>query len=266
MNPVALHIGPLAIRWYGIFVALGFLSAFIFAGHRARKRGIPTDVVSDLLFWTMVAAILGARALFVIQNWADFSGNLAEIVRIDHGGLVFYGGFFGAILAVILLCRIRKLKLYEIADLLAPVVPLGQVFGRVGCFLNGCCYGHDYEGPLAAHYSLPSPPYAPGSVFSVFPIQLAYSLTNILTVITLVVLEKRFNLKGRLFGLFMIIYGTVRFGLEFARGDYAPADRWGALTPAQGLCLFVIPAGAFLFWFGGSILAAGKDNVPPAVE
>lgn len=258
INPVAINVGPLAIRWYGIFVALGFLGGYILATCRAKKRGVPTEVISDLLFWTMVAGIAGARLFYVIQNWeGQFAGGpWLEVLRVDHGGLVFYGGFFGAIAAVILLAKIKKLNIWTVGDILAPCVPLGQAFGRVGCLLNGCCYGHPHTGGCAMRY-----PLYPAGSFSVFPIQAFYSLANLLLVGFLLGCEKKYHLRGRLFGLFMIGYGVNRFFLEFGRGDYGPDAGIGLLTPAQAVCLIVIPAGAAMMYFGGRFAPALEKEI-----
>lgn len=261
MNPEAFQLGPLTIRWYGIFVAAAFLVGFLFAGRRARKRGISVDSISDLLFWTMVSGIVGARALYVIQEWkGQFAGGpLLEVVRIDHGGLVFFGGFLAGIGAVVLISRIRRLPLFTIGDVMAPVVPLGQAIGRIGCLLNGCCFGHPFQGFCAIRYG---PDSAVGYVqqvkgvtgggavvLPVFPIQAVYSIANLAMVAVLLVVERRFNMRGRLFGLFMILYGSTRFVLEFGRGDYL--HRVGPLTPAQVVCLLVVPLGVLIIWLGG---------------
>lgn len=271
MNPEAFHIGPLTIRWYGIFVALGFLAGFLLASYRARRRGIPVEAMSDLLFWTMLSGILGARALYVAQNWSEFAANPAEIIRIDHGGLVFYGGFAAALLAVVALCRIRKFPLFVVGDILAPVVPLGQAFGRIGCLLNGCCFGRVYDGCCALHYPAASgvghvqsmqglAVQAGQGALPVFPIQALYSIMNLLTVAVLLAAERRCGLRGRLFGLFMALYGGARFFLEFGRGDYL--GRVGGLTPAQIVCLVVVPVGVCLMWAGGRYGGETRELAP----
>ncbi|MDT8390082.1 MAG: prolipoprotein diacylglyceryl transferase [Lentisphaeria bacterium] len=258
INPVAIQVGPLAIRWYGIFVALGFLGGYVLAIHRAKKRGVPAEAVSDVLFWTMAAGVTGARLFYVIQNWEEqFAGGpWLEVLRVDHGGLVFYGGFFGAMAAVTLLVKIKKLNIWTIGDILAPCVPLGQAFGRVGCLLNGCCHGHPCSGAFAMRY-----PLHPAGSFTAFPIQAFYSLSNLSLVAFVLICEKIFGLRGRLFGLFMIGYGLNRFFLEFGRGDYGPDAGIGPFTPAQVLCLIVIPAGVAVMWFGGRSAPAPAKEI-----
>ncbi len=261
MSPEAFHLGPLTIRWYGIAVATGFLAGFALASQRARRRQMPPEVVGDLLLWTMLAAIVGARLLYVLQNWReDFADAPLEIIRIDHGGLVFYGGFAGAILAVLIFCRRRRLPLFEVGDLLAPVVPLGQAFGRLGCLLNGCCFGRPWNGCCAIHYppetGVANVQAAQGllnhgalTALPVFPIQAALSLMNALIVVILLLAERRFRLSGRLFGLFMVLNGGGRFLLEFGRGDYLKPV--AGLTPAQLVCLLLVPLGFGLIFLGG---------------
>ena len=259
MNPVAFHLGPLTIRWYGILVALGFLAAFVFCLKRARERNMSPDRVSDLLLWVMVGGIAGARLSYVFYEWRQFISDPWEILRVDHGGLVFYGGLVGAVVAVLIWGRIRRMNILELGDILAPAVPLGHAVGRVGCFLNGCCFGHPYEGfcsvrylpgSAAAHVQsakdlLESPLAAPHPVF---PIQLVAALTNLLLVAVLLWAEKRFGLRYRLFALYMLLYGVTRVVIEFGRGDYL--ERLGLFTPSQVISLFIVAAGALLWRLG----------------
>ena len=142
MYPTIFKIGDFAIHSYGLMMALGFLCAWHIAAKLQKKSGTIKIDLSNLLFLLMVAGVLGSRVYYVIQFWHEqFAGNLLEIIRIDHGGLVFYGGLICSIATCILYCIVRKVPLVPLGDLLLCVVPLGHAFGRIGCFLNGCCYG-----------------------------------------------------------------------------------------------------------------------------
>ena len=235
MDPIAFHVGQLPIRWYGVFVALGFLAAFYLVQYNARKKGFSKDAAADLVFIAMLGGILGARLFYVVQNWGDYRGNLLEIVRVDHGGLVFYGGFFGALVAVGLACFRKSYSVAEVGDVFAPALPLGHALGRVGCFLNGCCHGKPWSGIAAVHYPQISQP--------VFPIQLVSSAMNLFICVVLLGLSSRLRRRGQLFPIYMLLYATGRFVVEFARGDYAAGQYVGPFTPAQIICLLLLPVG-----------------------
>ncbi|MBU6410318.1 MAG: prolipoprotein diacylglyceryl transferase, partial [Verrucomicrobia bacterium] len=143
MHPIAFHLGPLTIRWYGVMIALAFLFGLWTAMLRARREGIPAEKIGDVVLWIMAGAILGARIVYVTTYWREeFAGQpFIEIFMIQRGGLVYYGGFIGAIVAGFLYLRWKRLPLWRTADVLAPSITLGNVFGRAGCLLNGCCYG-----------------------------------------------------------------------------------------------------------------------------
>jgi len=240
VDPVAFQIGPLTVRWYGICVALGFLAGFGVVHWRAPRKGIPRDVASDVVFWTMVGGILGARLWYVLMNLPDFLGRPLEIIRIDHGGLVFYGGFAGAVAAAALVCRVRHISPTAVADLVAPGLPLGHALGRIGCFLNGCCFGHPWDGAGGVTYAPET-----GALGPLFPIQLVASLMNLVLVGVLLLAEPRLKHPGQLLALYVALYAFARFWVEFGRGDYRL--HVGLLTPGQLVCAVLFPVGAVVF-------------------
>lgn len=272
MNPVAFELGPLDVRWYGIFVALGFFLGFSFVSWLGPKRGIEREDVADFVLWGMLGGLFGARAFYVVQNWSQFAAAPLEMIRIDHGGLVYYGGLFGACLAVIVTCRVKKLPVWTVGDLLVLALPLGHAVGRIGCFLNGCCFGWPYNGPCAVEY-----PPATGvlqvqkaaglaelhahEALAVFPVQLVAALMNLALFGVLLLIAPRLARRGQLVGAYLVLYGVGRFAVEFGRGDYV--QRVGIFTPAQVFCFFVAPAGVALFFaLGkyGDARQAGQDT------
>ena len=130
---------------------------------RARREKISGETIADVTLWIMVGTILGARTVYVATYWQDeFAGQpLTEIFAIWHGGLVFYGGLIGAIIAGAIYLRWKKLPLWKIADVLAPSIALGSVFGRIGCLLNGCCYGRACNLPWAISFPADNPLHPP---------------------------------------------------------------------------------------------------------
>ena len=253
-DPVIFSFGSLAIRWYGVFAAAGMLVFYGLQSLRAKRYGFTAEVVSDLTFVCMLAGIIGARLAYVWRFWTEeFAGRgFFAVFKIWQGGLVFQGGFILAVLAAIVFCRIRKWPLSQVADLVAPALPAGHALARIGCLLNGCCFGRLYYGPLAVIY-----PREGNSVFAIqmqqgilppgatacaptFPVAGLEAIGNLLLCLLLLQLEKKSLCRGRLFLLYVLIYSAMRFGLEIFRGDYLPVPT--GLTPAQDTSLWVLGA------------------------
>jgi phosphatidylglycerol---prolipoprotein diacylglyceryl transferase len=157
VHPIAFQLGPLTIHWYGVMIALAFLAGLWTAMRRARRENIPAEKIADLTLWLMVGAIAGARFVYVTTYWREefASQPFSEIFMVQHGGLVYYGGFIGAAIAGFTYGIWKKMPLWKTADVLAPSIALGSVFGRAGCLLNGCCYGRACNLPWAITFTNP---------------------------------------------------------------------------------------------------------------
>jgi phosphatidylglycerol:prolipoprotein diacylglycerol transferase len=157
--------GGLPIRGYGFMLLVGVSSAVGLAAYRARRVGINPDLIFSMAFWLFVAGIVGARLFHVIEYWSEdyrrdtLVATLKAIVNIPQGGLVFYGSLIGGAAAFALFVRRHRLPFLAFGDLVAPSVMLGLAFGRVGCLLNGCCFGGACELPWAVTFPQGSPPY-----------------------------------------------------------------------------------------------------------
>lgn len=152
------------IRGYGVMLLIAVVSGVGVAMWRAKRAGVDPEVIMSLAFWMFVAGIVGARSFYVIQKWEKFSdGTLLEtlgsIVNVVGGGLVVYGALIGAVGAFLVFCFKYKLPMLLIGDLMAPSMLLGLAIGRVGCLLNGCCYGGVCEKPWAVTFPPEAPPY-----------------------------------------------------------------------------------------------------------
>lgn len=255
MDPVAFEIGSLAIRWYGVFVALGFVTGLLYVQHRAAKAGFGGERASNLVFLGLIGGLAGARLLYVALHWEYFSGTPLEILRLDHGGLVFYGGLIGGTLTLVAACLIRGIPMGRLADLLIPGLPLGHALGRIGCFLNGCCFGVVKDGCCTVQYDPGSQAAAVhayrGLIDSVaqaplpvLPVQLLASACNVGIFVFLLWIERRLRFRGQLLAVYLVAYGVSRFLVEFLRGDYLEV---GMLTPAQEVSMVLIPAGIIVF-------------------
>jgi phosphatidylglycerol:prolipoprotein diacylglycerol transferase len=246
-DPVAFSLGPLAVRWYGIMAALGLLAAVFIMNRKRKYAGLSGSEISDLLFFIILSGIGGARFFYVIQFWSEFRERPLEIIRIDHGGLVFYGGFLAAVVVVMIFCRRKKLSVIKVLDTIAPALAAGHALGRIGCFLNGCCYGKPSTLPFAYLYSSGTAPATKYPGIHIHPVQLYESAGNIIIFVVLFYLLGKMK-KGMVLSLYLIMYGTLRFLDEFLRGDHSDF-LFGVFTPAQIICLFIIPAGLFLFFY-----------------
>ncbi len=248
MDPVALHIGPLAIRWYGIMAACGFLSGVVVARLNAKLVGIKEDYVTDLTVISILSGIVGARIFYVVQFWHrdGFDQHFAQVFRVDNGGLVYYGGFLLAITAIYIYSRIRKVNVVDMFDVLAPAMPIGHAFGRIGCFINGCCFGKPCGEGFPFGVRPPAFDVAAQGM-RIHPVQLYESALNVVIFIVLFTLfRKRVLGRGGVVGLYFIFYGVSRFLLEFFRGDHR--DFLFGMTPAQNIGMVLIPFGAWLVW------------------
>lgn len=245
VEQVAFRVGGLTIHWYGVLVAAGFLAGLWTASRRAPLAGVKSEIIVDFGPWLMVAAVAGARLLYVVSYWQQDFANQAwyEIFMIQHGGLVFYGGLIGASLATVFYARAKDLPLWRLADVFAPSIVLGHAFGRFGCFANGCCYGSPTQLPWAINY--PVGHLAHGA--SVHPTQMYEALLNLGVYSFLAWKYRRRDFDGQVFALYLLGYGGVRFAVEFFRGDYPVRYLGGWATPAQLVSVAVIAAGIALW-------------------
>ncbi|RLB96186.1 MAG: prolipoprotein diacylglyceryl transferase [Deltaproteobacteria bacterium] len=231
MHPILFHIGPFALHSYGVFVAMAFLSAMGLALREAGRVGEDPEKILDLFFYVLVAAIAGSRILYVVVNWPTFEQDPVEIVRIWHGGLVFYGGFIGAFIAAWWYIRSKKLSFLKTADILAPSIAFGQFVGRIGCFCAGCCYGKPSNLPWAVVFTDPES-LAPRGI-PLHPTQLYSSLNGLLIFALLVGLRRIKSFDGQLFWSYVLLYAVTRSIIEIFRGDPRGMFFGGAISTSQ---------------------------------
>ena len=259
VHPIAVKLGPLPIHWYGVMVALGFLAGLWTASRRGLRDGIAAEKILDLGPWLILGAILGARTLYVTSYWREqFAGKpIWEVFMIQHGGLVFYGGLMGASLACILYVRLKKLPLWKVADVLAPSIALGYVFGRIGCLMYGCCYGRVCHLPWAVRFPPGSLAFdqqrAEGTLdpsatqsLPVHPTQIYESLLNLGLYVALEYLYHRKKFDGQVFATYLVCYAVLRSFVEMFRGDYPQLYLGGWATPAHLVSIMILVAGLIL--------------------
>ncbi len=224
MHPELVRIGPIVISSYGLMLALAFLAGIGIANHLAQKRGIATEDVVNLSFVVMISAIIGARLLYVLFHLNEFSGRwLYTFIPIQRdgtiglSGLILLGGVGGAVLAGAVYLWKKKLPIWKFADSVAPALAFGIFIGRIGCFLNGCCFGKACRFPWGVKF--PSNSYA-GMMMGIVPIhptQLYASFYGLLIFGVLLWIERRQPFDGFLAAIFLILYGIGRFVIDFFR-------------------------------------------------
>jgi phosphatidylglycerol---prolipoprotein diacylglyceryl transferase len=246
VHPIAFHSGPFTVTWYGIMVATAFLAGLWTASRRGPLDGLRAEQVLDIGPWLIIGAIIGARTLYVTSYWnEEFAGKpLPEIFMVWRGGLVFYGGLIGASLACLLYAGMKKIPVWKLADVLTPSIALGYVFGRIGCLMNGCCYGRECHLPWAITFppgSRPAPPGVP-----LHPTQIYDSLLSLGLYALLAWLYRRKKFDGQVFAVYLIGYAVLRSFVEIFRGDYPQHYLGGWATPAHIVSMGVLIAGVVL--------------------
>jgi phosphatidylglycerol:prolipoprotein diacylglycerol transferase len=257
INPVIFNIGSLEFRWYGLMYGIGFLCSYWLVSYQLKKKNQPTVLLADLYFYLMLGLIVGARLGYVfIYNFSDYLHHPLEFIRIDHGGLSFHGGLVGTLLAALYLIKRKKADYWFWSDLLIPTAPIGIGLVRIGNFINGELYGRKTDVAWAMIF--PNSDQAPRH-----PSQLYEALgEGFLLFLLLWFLKDRIKTKGGILPVFLIAYGTIRFGLEFFR---EPDPQLGFivswLTMGQILCSLMILAGLGLFWYLRKVRTCERKKV-----
>jgi phosphatidylglycerol---prolipoprotein diacylglyceryl transferase len=246
VQPIAFQFDSFPVYWYGVMIALAFLAGLWTASRRGLRQGFAPEKILDLGPWLIVGGLLGARVFFVISYWREeFAAKpWWEMFMLRHGGLVFYGGLIGASLACILYAWLKKLPLWKLADVLTPSIALGYVFGRIGCLLNGCCYGRVCTLPWAIHFPYGHETYG----LSLHPTQIYDALLNLGLYLALAALYRRKKFDGQIFSTYLMCYAVTRSAVEYFRGDYPAAHLHAGLTPAHLVSIAIFVAGVAL-WF-----------------
>ncbi|MBN1822824.1 MAG: prolipoprotein diacylglyceryl transferase [Endomicrobiales bacterium] len=246
MFPSILKIGPFAIRTYGVLVALGLFAALEYVVLRSKKHGIPENRIIDLVLYTIISGLVGARLFYVLLNLKFYFSRPWDALKIWEGGLVYYGGFlFGAAAVIYYVRRHEELDFWMMADLMAPALALAHFFGRLGCFFAGCCYGTPTSLPWAVKFTNPEC-LAPLGVWR-HPVQLYEAAVNLSIFFLLHKYDTGRHPKGFVLAAYLGAYGVARFVLEFFRGD----DRGGtllAMSPGQLLSIALVLSSAALFF------------------
>jgi phosphatidylglycerol:prolipoprotein diacylglycerol transferase len=251
MHPILFEYGPLKLFTYGFFLALAFLSAIYIGSREAGRLGLPVAKFYDMCFYAVVGALVGSRLLYILLDLRPFLEHPLKIFALWEGGLVFHGGVILALAAAFYYMRLNKLPWRTTLDALALGLPVGQFFGRLGCFMAGCCYGSPADLPWAVTFTNPQSlcpvkePLHPAQLYEAF---LALGVFGLLSVLKT---KKRYD--GQMILTYFCLAGLVRFVVEFFRnpGDYRGPVLFDWMPLTQGLALgLALGCGALLFYFG----------------
>ncbi len=222
MKPILFKLGPLTIHSYGFMMAVGVALGLWFLYRQARKQQLDAPRLLDAAFYIMIVALVGAKLVLLFGNIGYYFKNPKELLWVARTGGVFQGGLAFGILFALWYFRRHKLPTWKIADITGPVLALGHGFGRIGCFLAGCCYGSECRLPWAVTFkdayahSLTGVP----TGIPMHPVQLYEAALNFLNalILTLVLRRKRFD--GQVFSLYILNYSVIRYITELFRGDH----------------------------------------------
>jgi len=224
IDPIIFQVGPIALRWYGLMYLLGFVGALLLGNMRADRpnSGWTRDQVSDLLFYGFIGVILGGRIGYVLFYQFDyFLANPLYLLKVWEGGMSFHGGLLGVIISLVIFARITNKKMLELADFVAPLVPLGLGFGRIGNFINGELWGRVSDVPWAMVFP-------DGGPLARHPSQLYQAaLEGFGLFLVLYLFSRKPRPLGVISGMFLFGYGVSRFVVEFFR---EPDAHLGLLT------------------------------------
>ncbi|EKR0569396.1 prolipoprotein diacylglyceryl transferase [Listeria monocytogenes] len=239
LDPVAIQIGSISVKWYGVIIASAVVIALLLALSEANKRKMDKEIIVDLLIWAIPISIISARIYYVIFEWDFYKNNLGEIVKIWHGGIAIYGALIGAVLTAIIFSRIKKISFWQLADVVAPSLIIAQAIGRWGNFMNQEAHGAETTRSFLESLHLPdfiiNQMYIDGAYYQ--PTFLYESLWNVLGFIVLLIIRRTKIRRGELFLGYVIWYSFGRFFIEGMRTD---SLMWGDFRVSQVLSLLLI--------------------------
>lgn len=234
-------IGPITVHGYGLMIGIGVVVALLVGDYRSKKRGLNGELIYGLTITTVILGFVAARILFILTEWQNFLK--APMRYITGSGFVVFGGIIGGLLTIFGYCKLKKMDFLAYLDLMIPSVAIAQGFGRIGCFLAGCCYGKETDSFLGIIFT--NSHFAPNNV-KLLPSQLFMAAGDFVLAGILLWYARKERLKGKTSMLYLMLYSVGRFFVEFTRND----DRGfvGGLSTSQFIGIFTFVAGAVVFF------------------
>ncbi len=249
MHPILFKIGSWPIHTYGALIAAGFIAASVVFRKLSERSKLNVDQVMDLVFWSFLIGFLGARTLYVITRWEDFSSDPASIFRIWEGGLVFFGGPLAVVPFLIWYLRKHSLPLWKTMDVLVPGLALAHAFGRLGCLAAGCCYGKPTESGWGLKLDSPLVEESMRGI-PLHPVQLYESAALLVLFAGLLLVYRSRRFDGQVVLTYFMAYPLIRSITEVFRGDSVRGfviD--GYLSTSQFISALVFLAAAIALFF-----------------
>lgn len=233
---------------YGLMIALGILAAFYVGLRLTKKFGMDADKLSSLFIWGIIAAFVGGKLFYFFEDWDRYTGDPSQMLKVMGGGFVFYGSLIFAIPTIIWWLRKEKVPVRPFLDTLAFIGPVVHSFGRLGCFLAGCCHGKVCDNALGVTFSHPDTLAVPANT-PLYPTQLMDIGVNIIILITAYLVQRKQKFDGQLLLIYLMMYGVGRSIVEMFRGDEARGFLFGgALSHSQFIAICII-AICMVLWF-----------------
>jgi phosphatidylglycerol:prolipoprotein diacylglycerol transferase len=249
MFPILWRWNGVTLHTYGLFVALGFLLGYAFSMKNAARHGYSPAVIADGAWTALIGGLLGARILYIAFQWPMYAAAPLDVFKIWQGGLVWYGGLIFGFLAFYGWLRWKKEPLLPWVDLITPGMALGHGFGRLGCFFAGCCYGKPCALPWAVTFRNTDSLAPLGT--PLHPSQIYESALTLALAAVLIRLSRKDTARpgsGRIFSIYLLGYGLLRFLVEFTRDDDRGPRALG-LTSTQWVSLGLVAAGLFVSFY-----------------
>ncbi len=223
MHPDLFNIGPLAIRSYGLMLAISFFLGILYVYRMSKKLNFDFDALLTVAYIMIIAGLIGARLSYVLFHLSEFEGNWLDTINPFHSdrfgiaGLNLYGGVLCAVICTYIYVRVRGLSPLDVFDIFAPTIGLGLIFTRIGCFLNGCCFGTPTDLPWGVSFPEGSLPYQIFDGAHLHPAQLYSSLYGLLLFIFLHWRLKNRIFPGQVIALLFMIEAIFRYAIEYVR-------------------------------------------------
>ncbi|MED5370098.1 MAG: prolipoprotein diacylglyceryl transferase [Myxococcota bacterium] len=254
MHPIAFEIGEFALHWYGVLIAIGAILAIFIANKWGDAEGLPKGLFGDLGFWSIILGIAGARGWYVLQHLDKFD-SVGAMLNVRSGGLVSYGGLLGVLAAFGIVVIRKKQPLLKVLDILAPLIPLGHVFGRLGCFMAGCCHGHATDVAWAVTFTDPLASMDPTMLGQpLHPTQLYAAGYLAALAGALIWYRGRKRFDGELILIYLTAYPILRSINEIYRGDSVRGyliEGW--VTTAQATSFVIALVALAGWWWMGKV-------------
>jgi len=254
MRIILFEIFGIQIKSYGLMIAIGIMVAATLFINRGKKKGFDEDSLLNLIIFAIIGGMLGGKGLFIITEIKDIIKDPSILLNFGYG-FVIYGAIGGGALAMYLYSKRKNWNVIEMIDMTVPGLAIAQGFGRIGCFLAGCCYGAETKSPIGVQF--PENSLAPSGIH-LHPTQIYSSIFDFLLGLILLYYSKKERKNGKIMGLYLIIYSIGRFLVEFLRDD--PRGSVGILSTSQFIAIFTLVLGIIIF-NNHKIFKGAKKNI-----